>query len=371
MALAPARLPFAPQPISTELLSSWLLRVAAANFVELSELLQGLQCRYGHVLTSAPMDYDLPAADVQALSQFCRIAPKRIRALDLRLRVPHLNPALLLRFPDHFLMCPRCSVSRVRYAFCPLCIASQPVIHVHWEWSLACLIRCGLHRIPLLECCPDCGEPDPLTFSALDLPASRLCRSCGSDLAASTVCLDRIQDKGNIQAVGDAYRAALFGIAPDPSLLRKATDRAFRMFVEDMLEILTCNLTPSSGSKNDATFSRQDILQIIAYLVLNAAPSSDRSIGRRRYARGLVLWPTLLKMIPAYEGKAMELASRRWPVSLRQRFASALRYRTQRRWPHTPYRGTKNFCTRFKYSEVVAVYDLSAGKRSSAPKFTI
>jgi hypothetical protein len=200
VALAPARLPFAPQPISTELLSSWLLRVAAANFVELSELLQGLQCRYGHVLTSAPMDYDLPAADVQALSQFC---------------------------------------------------------------------------------------------------------------------------------------------------------------------------SPSSGSKNDATFSRQDILQIIAYLVLNAAPSSDRSIGRRRYARGLVLWPTLLKMIPAYEGKAMELAGRRWPVSLRQRFASALRYRTQRRWPHTPYRGTKNFCTRFKYSEVVAVYDLSAGKRSSAPKFTI
>jgi hypothetical protein len=82
--------------------------------------------------------------------------------------------------------------------------------------------------------------------------------------------------------------------------------------------------------KNDATFSRQDILQIIAYLVLHAAPSSDRSIRRRRYARGLVLWATLLKMIPDYEGKAMELASRRWPVSLHQRFASALRYRTQR-----------------------------------------
>ena len=107
--------------------------------------------------------------------------------------------------------------------------------------------------------------------------------------------------------------------------------------------------------KNDATFSRQDILQIIAYLVLHAAPSSDRSIRRRRYARGLVLWATLLKMIPDYEGKAMELASRRWPVSLHQRFASALRYRTQRPWPHTPYRGTKNFCTRFKYSATAAI----------------
>ena len=33
-AIAPVRLPFAPRPISTELLSSWLLRVAAANCVE-------------------------------------------------------------------------------------------------------------------------------------------------------------------------------------------------------------------------------------------------------------------------------------------------------------------------------------------------
>jgi TniQ len=96
-AIAPARLPFAPRPIPTELLSSWLLRVAAANCVELSELLQGLAYRYGRVLSNSPMDHSFPDGAVRALSEFCRIAPEKIRVLDLRQRAPHLDPALLLR----------------------------------------------------------------------------------------------------------------------------------------------------------------------------------------------------------------------------------------------------------------------------------
>jgi hypothetical protein len=39
-----------------------------------------------------------------------------------------------------------------------------------------------------------------------------------------------------------------------------------------------------------------------------------------------------------YEAEAIEQASMRWPLPLRQRFASARRCRTQRRWPYTTYR---------------------------------
>ena len=365
-AIAPARLPFAPRPIPTELLSSWLLRVAAANCVELSELLQGLAYRYGRVLSNSPMDYSFPDGAVRALSKFCRIAPEKIRALDLRQRAPHLEPALLLRVqnPLAVLMCPRSNLSRVRYAFCPLCIASQRVIHVHWEWSLACLIRCGVHRTPLLDGCPACGELDPLTFSALR--ACRLCRSCGSDLAGSAEAPTEPPNKGNIQAVEDAYRAALLSIAPDPTLLGKATHRSFRLFVEEMLEILTRNLNPCSEPHDlsPVVFPRQDIVQIITQLILNAAPSSDQFVRRKRYARGLVLWATLLKMMSEYEAKAIEQASMRWPLPLRQRFASARRYRTQRRWPYTPYRVTMNSCKQFDYDEVAAVYGLSPRPRA-------
>jgi hypothetical protein len=185
-AIAPIQLPFSPRPISTELLSSWLLRVAAANLVSPWELLQGFESRYGRVLTNVTVDYSLGDAAVAALSRFCRVAPEKIRALDLRPRSPHLSPALLLgfRFQNALLVCPRYRLRRVRYAFCPLCIASQRVLHVRWDWSVACLIHCAVHRTPLLDGCPACGEPDPLTFSGLNLSPIRLRQFCAAAFAA-------------------------------------------------------------------------------------------------------------------------------------------------------------------------------------------
>src|SRR5262249_31253257 len=159
--------------------------------------------------------------------------------------------------------CPRCSLRRVRYALCPLCLAKQPRIHVRWDWSVACLIRCALHRAPLRDGCPACGEPDPLTFSGFDSPSIPVCRSCGSDLTASKNDAQDVQSKSDIQAVEDAYRAMLAGIAPDPALLGKATDRSFRQFVEDMLQLLTRSLNPGSHglTTSNVPFSRHDILQ--------------------------------------------------------------------------------------------------------------
>lgn len=229
--VAPAELPFAPRPYSTELLSSWLLRVAASNLVSLRELLDGFEERYGRVLANVPIDYAIPDAAVAALSQFCRVAPEKIRTLDLRRRAPQLSPALLLRYQNlSLLWFPRCSLRRVRYTFCPLCVASQRVIHVHWDWSVACLIRCTVHRTPLVDGCPACGEPDPLTFSGFDCTPIYVCRSCGGDLTASQNDAEHVQHKSDIHAVEKAYRAMLLGIAPDPALFGKATDRAFRQF---------------------------------------------------------------------------------------------------------------------------------------------
>jgi hypothetical protein len=48
---------------------------------------------------------------------------------------------------------------------------------------------------------------------------------------------------------------------------------------------------------------RQDLAQIIAALILNVAPSLDRSVRGKRYTRGLVLWSTLLSIIPQHEGR--------------------------------------------------------------------
>jgi hypothetical protein len=148
----------------------------------------------------------------------------------------------------------------------------------------------------------------------------------------------------------------LLGIAPDATLLGKATDRAFRQFVEDMLQLLTRCLNPGSPwqTTKPVPFSRQDILQIITALIENAAPSSDPRASRKRYSQGLVLWAALLKRIPEYEGSAIEQSSLRWPVSLRRRFVSARYYRTKKRWPYSPYGAS--FGKRIDRREIAAIY---------------
>jgi hypothetical protein len=73
-------------------------------------------------------------------------------------------------------------------------------------------------------------------------------------------------------------------------------------------------------------------------------------------------WTLALERESEYEAEAIGQASMRWP--LRQRFASALRYRTQKRWPYTPYRATMNSCKQFDYAEVAAVYGLSQRPRA-------
>jgi len=171
-------------------------------------------------------------------------------------------------------------------------------IHVRWDGSIAGLIGCAVHRTPRLDGGPVCREPDPLTFANSQRSPNSLCRSCGTDLSLGTHDSTTVPGESDIHAGEDAYRAALSGVAP--GLLGKATDRAFRQFVEDMLQVLThCLNFHSAGPPPGAMpFSRQDIQQIVAALILNAVPSPDQSKRNKRYARGLHLWATLLKVIP-------------------------------------------------------------------------
>jgi hypothetical protein len=283
----------------------------------------------------------------------------RVRALDLRQRAPHLNPALLLRFHGTSLVsCPRCSLSRARYAFCPPCLASQKVIHVRWDWSVACVIRCVVHRTALCDGCPACGEPDPLTFAGFDSPRSAVCRACGADLTANPNNAEDPERKSSIQPVERAYRAMLSGLAPDPTLLGKATHKAFRQFVEDMLHMLNYGLNLSSPWPTDGVprFSKRDILQIIAALIENAAPSRDNRTRARRYCQGLKLWATLLGIVSVLEGDSLERSSRRWPASLQRRFLSARYYSVKKRWPYSPY---GRMCgDRIDHREIAAMYGL-------------
>jgi hypothetical protein len=89
-----------------------------------------------------------------------------------------------------------------------VCLLTQQNIHIRWDWSLACLIRCSPHRVSLCDGCQDCGEPDPLPLSSSDLA----CRSCGGDLTQHQK--RELEPEHYIQAIEDAYRAALLELLP-------------------------------------------------------------------------------------------------------------------------------------------------------------
>jgi hypothetical protein len=234
------------------------------------------------------------------------------------------------------------------------------VIHVPWEWSLFCLSHCRIHRKPLLQGCPACCEPDPLTFTGPDSSGSALCRSCDGYFGAYDADAATVIRAGNeIQAFEDAYRATLLG-AP-PVLLPKTTAPAFWLFVEEMLQLLSRSLNCGSGRRS-RSFSRQDMLAIIAALVWNAAPHPDQAVQHRRPC-GLRLWATLLSIIPEREGATIERTSIRWPVTLRRRFLSGLHYRSQKRWPYTPYRAATHLGKPVDRAEMVAVFGLPAKMR--------
>lgn len=80
---APAELALAPRPLEGELTSSWLYRVAAANLVELEELLSGLLDLHPevHSSTNICLDYGIAPAWSRALAIWCRLAESRIRQL--------------------------------------------------------------------------------------------------------------------------------------------------------------------------------------------------------------------------------------------------------------------------------------------------
>jgi hypothetical protein len=189
-----------------------------------------------------------------------------------------------------------------------------------------------------------------------------MCRSCSNNLAHDDMQNNDLKHGEARQAADYTYRASLLGVAPRLELLGKTTAQEFRAFVEDMDRVLTGKLNLLSNCTRVAavSFSRQDILQIVALLIRNAAPCSDPRIRRKREARNLVLWTAIFKMIPAwFGGPALQDSIRRWPMALRRRFASALRHRSRRRWPYSPWGPIHDPGIRFKYMELARVYDLS------------
>src|SRR4051794_10711827 len=164
-------LPVMPHPVPGELVSSWLLRVAAQNCISLGELLQAVKLTYPKAdVPFASLDYDLPSDFRAGLAQLCRTLPNTIRKLEWQNRFPGVPRQMFLAYS-----CPsdstRVAGKRARYEFCLSCLhetstENSPAV-IRAVWSLAPITHCHLHQCPLLSHCPQCQRTDPLRFPTL------------------------------------------------------------------------------------------------------------------------------------------------------------------------------------------------------------
>jgi hypothetical protein len=325
---APLELPFAPRPFRGEMFSSWLLRLAAANCVSLDELLLGFQSSYPSAPCPVSLDLNLDRDFLRAMARFSRVPVITLGHLSLENQVPDPESTLLLWLTNNSAHSSRQLSRRLAYAFCHSCIAQQNSVHVRWEWTVACLLHCSVHKIPLSIGCPSCGDLDPLRFGIVPVPDHVSCQSCDANLLGHPNRSAHRPSSPRVIALEKAYRLALLGIAPDLAPLDGASGAQFRLFVDDTLRLLV-NHQRSQWSARCGNHqpiplsSRHEMIGTISQLILNACPDCDMYERRARYRKSLKLWNSLLAPLTSDSLRSLARASRAWPSVLQRPFASA------------------------------------------------
>ncbi len=76
-----------------------------------------------------------------------------------------------------------------RYRWCSICLQEDPVPYLRWEWRLLGLSHCTIHRVPLEDQCPWCGEALQVqrsllvtTLFSMGVPNLATCGCCGMSL---------------------------------------------------------------------------------------------------------------------------------------------------------------------------------------------
>jgi len=153
--------PAHPQLLPDELLSSWLVRIAAANGIKVQRLCWEL---FGNAKSPWNRDVDRSAPDwlieAVALHTGCRKREVLASTLTTYRHRLYRSP----RFSGHLhWVTPILSrgMRRRGYGqqFCPACLADGTTPYFRKFWRLALATYCPTHRIELLDACPRCASP--------------------------------------------------------------------------------------------------------------------------------------------------------------------------------------------------------------------
>jgi len=175
--------PYRPQPLSDELLSSYLIRTAhglSMRPVTFTNAVWGSR----DLLFGQDIDNYAPTAVVDRLATGIGLhlaavtamtfAPWR-DALDIGGQATGRKPWIL---PVSIISNDR---RRPGLQFCPACLATDPKPYLRRTWRLAFATVCTTHDIELCDSCPHCGS----TLQPHRSPSLRTCYACGGDLAGA------------------------------------------------------------------------------------------------------------------------------------------------------------------------------------------
>lgn len=177
---------FTIEPFEDELLSSWLTRIAKANFTTVVGLFS--QNWAGKRFSNKDIDiYDYPESFWKTLSECTGVSVERIYQMRLKSYEGYIQESINGKGKQRWIVT---SSHDIKYhqrerglCYCPLCLKENA--YYKKEWKLYFVNACTKHCCLLESQCPKCGAPLAPIYTQADQGAE-FCFKCGSNL------LDRI-----------------------------------------------------------------------------------------------------------------------------------------------------------------------------------
>lgn len=181
--MATGRWCFRPRPISDELLSSWLHRLALTNATRDHTLCKTMWP--DAAVWTRDLDRSLPNELLPVLSDWTGVSVSTLSRLQLTHWLGRLSETMPPRGHAAWLL-PVGVYHRIRrrhgLMFCPACLRESDA-DARWMWRMAWTVCCRRHRAYLLDACPACSEPYMPFRSSPSMLGRMPCSSCGLDLA--------------------------------------------------------------------------------------------------------------------------------------------------------------------------------------------
>jgi hypothetical protein len=334
-----------------------------ANLLNGDQLLDSLEQLCPELKEVCPcLDYDLPADWAKALGAFCRIEPRRLRALDLRRQFKGRPLKWFVQDSDGHGDFGVGARPRILHPFCVACLRQQALarspLHLPAYWTLAFLTHCPEHGCPLFHRCPACFTSTALPFGPVDDQIDLVnCRRCRIPLPV--LGMQSAAFLGNQRvalALEKSIWASFHGQAPDPSWAGPLSGAQFFELIGQLVELLTTR-EPDGGSilaerlnamgfpghySTDAEqpaialgalgwLERRQLMRVLAMVLLG--PGSPEFFPSGAFIepaqQSMFPFQILLRALPPEVEAKLWKQVPRWPKGLQARVYTAAAWRTR------------------------------------------